>query len=269
MKNLEQQSGLPISLKSNFKLAFRDSSLSAKPEVRHAVDMKEVILDYDPSMAKKELYYMYRNLAQKNDQDKIKNYQLRFDITVMLPTKLGRELNKTKGHYHPNVDKSYLTYPELYQVIFGQAYFLIQRPNNDNSSIIEKCFLIKAQAGDKVVIPPNYGHVTINPGPGPLVMSNWVSDQFDSQYDDYLDHQGCAYYIFKSDKNEFEFEMNQHYSSLPDLNFLRPIDLKQFNLRENEPSYGDIDEQLTNLDFLNNPDKYSLKISKLFKDGKN
>ena len=37
--------------------------------------------------------------------------------------------------------------------------------------------------GDKVVVPPNYGHITINPFDKTLVMSNWVCSDFPSIYE--------------------------------------------------------------------------------------
>ena len=54
--------------------------------------------------------------------------------------------------------------------------------------------LIKAKEGDKVLIPPNYGHVTINPSSEPLIMANLVSSTFKSIYDAYRLKRGAAFY---------------------------------------------------------------------------
>jgi oxalate decarboxylase/phosphoglucose isomerase-like protein (cupin superfamily) len=53
------------------------------------------------------------------------------------------------------------TYRELYEVLKGDAHYLLQRAQNKER--VDEAILVKATRGDKVLIPPNYGHVTINP----------------------------------------------------------------------------------------------------------
>ncbi len=53
------------------------------------------------------------------------------------------------------------TYSELYEVLERDAHYLLQRAQNGER--VDEVILVKATRGDKVIIPPNYGHVTINP----------------------------------------------------------------------------------------------------------
>jgi hypothetical protein len=46
-------------------------------------------------------------------------------------------------------------------VLEGDAHYLLQRAQNEER--VDEAILVKATRGDKVIIPPNYGHVTINP----------------------------------------------------------------------------------------------------------
>jgi oxalate decarboxylase/phosphoglucose isomerase-like protein (cupin superfamily) len=86
---------------------------------------------------------------------------------------MGLEFVKTYGHYHPRVNpKLRYTYPEIYEVLDGDAHYLLQRALNDES--VDDVTLVKATRGDKVIVPPNYGHVTINPSERTLKMANWV-----------------------------------------------------------------------------------------------
>ncbi|MEW6592519.1 MAG: glucose-6-phosphate isomerase family protein, partial [Candidatus Hadarchaeota archaeon] len=87
--------------------------LDREADVRLAKDMKEVILDKEWLKKNEdvELYYMYRNLWKWGDERKILQNNLRYDITVIPPRTLGRELVKTAGHYHPECSPG-LTYPE-------------------------------------------------------------------------------------------------------------------------------------------------------------
>ena len=71
----------------------------------------------------------------------------------------------------------------------GIAHFLLQTKKLDDVVLIE------AQQGDIIVIPPGYGHVTINPTPDQtLTMSNLVSTAFTSEYAGYDHMHGAAYY---------------------------------------------------------------------------
>jgi glucose-6-phosphate isomerase len=265
MTDLTKISGLPLKINNQFKLEFGSPELCVEPAVRKASDMKEVILDYKPAISKQELYYMYRNVAFEKDKKRIKQNNLRYDITVMLPISLGREFNKTKGHYHPKIIDQTITYPEVYEVLSGWAWYLIQKPIDGDYSKIEKNFLIKAKIGEKVVIPPGYGHVTINPDlKKPLVMSNWVSSKFESEYSQYLKQRGGSYYFIKSDNSDYELVKNDNYSALPGLKVIFPKDLPEFGLSLDFPAYELVKKNIKLLDFLNNPSKYDLNINSIY-----
>ena len=133
--------------------------------------MKEVLAQKDITKPA-ELYYMYRGLRESKDEFDIRKNKLRYDVTIIRPERLGNELMKTAGHYHPG------DYGELYEVLYGAAWCLLQKKNTKNSRIIEDVILVKAGPGDKIVIPPGYGHILINTGKTHLVVSNWVSSEF-------------------------------------------------------------------------------------------
>jgi len=157
------------------------------------------------------LYRMYRNAIQENHAEIFQKRRIRFDITVMAPLLLGEEPNKTLGHYHPNATDD-LTYPEIYQVLHGQATYLLQKAYG---GIITDFIVVEAEAGDAVLIPPNYGHVTVNSGEEPLVMANLVSDAFSSLYEGYMTKGGAAYYLLKGGR----IIPNPKYCRLPEPRF--------------------------------------------------
>ncbi len=164
------------------------------PDVRRLFEMKEVIFDKD-WLARAEdydLYYMYRDLyLSRADKDRLLMQGLRYDITIIPPGMLGCEYIKTAGHYHPNVPEGRVTYPELYEVLEGEALYLLQ--NLDHSDVV----VVYATAGDKVLVPPGYGHVTINRSNKTLKMSNFVDRNFSSLYEPYRERAGAAYFFTK------------------------------------------------------------------------
>src|SRR5512137_2950897 len=171
------------------------------PDVRRLIDMKEVILDQNWLAGAEdfELYYMYRDLSlSRADKEKLLQNDLRYDITIIPPNMLGREYIKTAGHYHPNVAGSIVTYPELYEVLEGEALYLLQ--NLDLSDVVA----VYASATDKVLVPPGYGHITINRSNKTLKMANYVARNFSSLYNPIRERAGGAYFFTKDGwiKNE-------------------------------------------------------------------
>ena len=168
-----------------------------KPEIRHLYDIKSVL--YDKKWLKTapnlELYYIYRGLKKKND--------LRYDITIIPPKMLGKEFIKTKGHYHVG------DFGELYNVLSGRGIFLAQKEENGK---IQDIFYIRAQKGEFVLIPPKYGHTTINESNSILKMANWISKNCQSDYKRIERKKGFGYYYTKSG-----WLKNKRYKKIPKL----------------------------------------------------
>ncbi len=159
-----------------------------KHKTRKLSEMKEVMKgDVDLELTgEQEMYYMYREVTGKNN--------IRYDITIIPARIIEKEYNKTYGHYHP-IAEGDLTYPEMYQVLLGNAVFILQKQNRNGSVDVK---IISATTGDIVLIPPRYGHVTINPSnKESLVLANLVSSAFDSNYQEYKKNRGAAYYYLE------------------------------------------------------------------------
>jgi len=220
-----------------------------KPQVRMLFDMKEVI--YDREWLKEaenlELYYMYRDLSlSKNNALAIKEHGLRYDITVIPPRMLGKEYVKTAGHYHPKVPNTDITYPEVYEVLKGEAIYLMQKLEDNK---ITDVMLVKAEEGDKVIIPPGYGHITINPSNKVLKMANWVA-RFESIYSPMKEKGGGAYFILKKG-----IVKNVRYSEVPEIRWVKPSNLSRIGLHKNREMYALV-KDLKKLEFLTHPHEH-------------
>ncbi|NLH22172.1 MAG: glucose-6-phosphate isomerase, partial [Methanothrix sp.] len=162
------------------------------PDIRHLFDMTDVIFD-QPWLAGAEdfdLYFMFRDLyLSRADKEKLLAQGLRYDITIIPPAMLGKEYIKTAGHYHPLVPGGAVTYPELYEVLEGEALYLLQSEDHSDVAVVH------ASAGDKVLVPPGYGHVTINRSNKTLKMANFVARDFSSLYEPYRAKGGGAYFF--------------------------------------------------------------------------
>ncbi len=215
-----------------------------KADIRKASDLKPVLAF--PEMLKEDFdaYYMFRDVFKsESDRRKILKAKLRYDYTVIPPAEIGGEWIKTYGHYHPEVAEG-ITYPEVYQVIEGEAIYLLQKKEGE---IVTECIAVKAKEGEIVVIPPNYGHVTINPSKSRLMMANWVCREFSSIYEPYTKMRGACYYYIND-----KWIKNENYSEVPEIAFGKPVNV----LEVDGEMYVLVDE-LEKLKFLVEPHKHS------------
>lgn len=217
-----------------------------KPDVRTLEQMKDVLLFDDIAgimPPETPMYYMYRGVCRKADEKAFAKSPIRFDVTVIPFVEIGREHNKTLGHYHAEAKKG-LTFPEIYQVLDGEAHYLLQK-RASGSDEVEKVYWIHAAKGDKVVIPPNYGHVSVNPADGPLVMANLVEKNFKSDYAPFKKKRGAAYY-----DTESGLVPNEEYDELPEA---IQMGANEFNTKLNAKLAADLSPAGLYALFLKNP----------------
>lgn len=243
------------------KLLFDDRLV--EPNVRWLEDLRDVA--YDTSWMNTappvEAYFMYRDLYLTPEHGNVLiAHDLRYDITVIPPLKMGREYVKTLGHYHPPVvaDARY-TYPELYEVLEGDAHYLLQRPRREHIECVDDVVVLQARQGDKVLVPPNYGHVTINPSEKTLKMANLVCRSFTSIYEPYKLLHGAVYY----ESVDGKFLQNRLYAETPDIKLRRPVEVPEIGLTKEHAIY-DLIEHPGQLEFLVAPQKYASFFNGLF-----
>lgn len=230
-------------------------------DIRKLYDLKDVIYDvkWFKSQQNFELYYMYRDLYKnESDHKTIKQNNLRYDITIIPPKMLGCEFIKTSGHYHPIIDKSPLSYTEVYQVLEGKAIYLLQKLKPDNESI-EDFIVIRAEKGDNVIVPPNYGHTTINESKEILKMANWVCSDFSSEYGLIKKMKGMAYFLTTKG-----FIKNLEYKSVPKIRELKPANFSEYGFEKGIDMYNLI-KTPEKLKFLKTPADFADLFAKIIK----
>jgi len=255
--SLEKISGLPLAYEEmDKKLIFPEEIEEIIPSIRRLEDMKDVLLDRNVAHPK-ELYYMYRDIHRKKDEELIRGMGLRYDITIIAEGFVGREFIKTAGHYHPSVQSSSLTYPEVYEVIKGRALYLFQKvyPLDSPSPAVEDIILFEAYPGDKIIVPPNYGHITINLGNEDLVMSNWMADGLPSDYHPIKKAGGGAFFVVKDD-NDFMLIPNENYKHIQPPRTLHPRGFPPFGILKERPLYLSFLEHPESFKFLSHPQDF-------------
>jgi glucose-6-phosphate isomerase len=221
-----------------------------EPDIRRLYDMPDVVYDKSwlAGAENIDLYYMYRDLyLSRSDRDRLLEQGLRYDITIIPPRMLGSEYVKTAGHYHPLVPGGSVTYPEIYEVLEGEALYLLQK--QDLSDVVA----VNASSGDKVLIPPDYGHVTINRSNKTLKMANFVARDFSSIYEPYREKGGGAYFFTKDG-----WVKNDRYRDAAELRRIDAPDsakLRSLGMSRSKEMYPLLRGK-GSLDYLVHPDKH-------------
>ena len=169
--------------------------------------MREVLADqnFAKNSEDMDLYFMYRGVEKKGE--------LRYDITVIPAKMLGDEFVKTKGHYHLE------NWQEVYTVLEGTAIYLMQKKNPNDETEIEDVYFVKTKKGETIIIPPKYGHITINPSKTEeLKMANWVSENCKVDYSPFEKLQGACYYF-----TETGWVKNKNYKNIPEIREEQPL----------------------------------------------
>ncbi|KKS44036.1 MAG: Glucose-6-phosphate isomerase [Candidatus Azambacteria bacterium GW2011_GWA2_42_9] len=248
--DLQKMSDLPIFFdEKKMDLEFRGDFQFIKKSERSLEEMRPYLSPYgkcpegtkNPNAAKgpDPVYRVWRRAHLKQDDKKIKAVGLRYDLTLIPPGKIGDEFVKTAGHYH-------LPYPEAYEVLLGQAYFLIQ----SESAV----FLVEAGPGEKFIIPPGFGHNTINVFNEPLLMANWISEKAEYDYEPYKNLHGASYYFLKNN-DLIDIIKNPNYDSFPEIKKIRTREYSEFGIFKNLPLYSLVNT-LDKLKFLNHPEEF-------------
>ena len=214
------------------------------PQVRTIRDLRGVLAN-EYCEESGPAYFMYRDLVRsESDRPWLADQRLRYDITVIPPAIICGEFVKTKGHYHPENPAGY-GYPEIYEIIEGRAEYMLQERR------FRDAVMVKAAKGSRVLIPPGYGHVTINTGNEELVMANIVSTAFESCYGEYESRHGAMYYCM----SDGTYRPNPRYPEIPLLRHRETCNFQDFSHLQNACLYDLIGERGA-LDFLNYPEHF-------------
>jgi len=171
------------------------------PSVRTLAEMRSVLAHPENDDGMKPdfpLYFMYREAARFSHIQRAApsvspnaaHSWIRYDITRIVSAEICGERNKTFGHVHPPFQKG-TAWSEVYEVLEGSAHFLLQKVNGLG---VQDAVLLTGKKGDRLMVPPGYGHVTINTGKTDLVLANLVSDLFESDYSMYAQRRGACFY---------------------------------------------------------------------------
>jgi glucose-6-phosphate isomerase, archaeal len=266
MKNIET-SGLPIFIdESSFNLEFRGGLTCAGSGKKQAKQLKGLLYAEDGMNGDDFCYGFYRDILFEKDRALFQKYDFRYDITVIMPGTVQGECKKTSGHYHGYIKGQPYPYPEVYEVLDGKAVYILQKVKNfdhdDEEPVIEDLKAVFVEAGQAIIIPPYYGHCSINVGNGPMVFSNIAVISCPLLYEPIQRKHGLSEYVLKNG-GKTVFVPNTNYQNIPMIHTVFPKENPSLGIKFGKPVYESFINSPEKFNFLLNPAMYESEMAQM------
>jgi oxalate decarboxylase/phosphoglucose isomerase-like protein (cupin superfamily) len=192
--DLTALAGLPLALRDG-RIRYGPDIVIEEDLVRRLADMRDVVADKVGRRGRRIEYHMLNGVRQRNDTH-LADLPLRYELTALAGHAIGWEAAKTLGHVHVCPPGGSTGYPEVVEVLHGEAGFLIQDlADGLKGPRARRAWLVRARPGDQVVLPPDLAHVTIDLGAGPLVFSDVIDRRARGIYSGVAASHGFGWYV--------------------------------------------------------------------------
>lgn len=160
--------------------------------ISRSLDALRPFLENSDASGPRYPYHIYDDIMMRADQEWVKQSGLQFSLTVLSPGVLHREWMKTAGHFHkPKLRMRHL--PEIVEVVRGSGVMILQLMRTPDR--IGEISAVSMQRGDWMVVPPGYGHVSINTSSQPLILAHVRNREITLEYEEMARHRGAGYWL--------------------------------------------------------------------------
>jgi len=253
--NLESQTGLPIRIDTESCDFLIGDGLNTPTFHTRALHELDPVWANDVEGDDKVIYRYTSPLWFLNDEDAWKQAGVGYGIVYFPPGVYGGEYVKSSGQYHAILPGQTMATPEIYTVLVGLGHFMLQRSTPPYEEITD-AVLVEVHAGETFVVPPDYGHLQINPTDGPMVFSYTVMHPLISNYEPYRRFRGAIYYEMADGPDRFVF--NPRYPRRLPLRVVHAARLRQLSVLglEGRLDYAGVRRSLPKLGFLTRPQEF-------------
>jgi glucose-6-phosphate isomerase, archaeal len=253
--DLSTVSGLALSIDAQGRLQVGSEVVVDEYRTRVFDELTPVYLDPQACRGQQVAYEMFNGVYARKDSPRLARLPVRYELTLFPALKIGPEYVKTLGHIHLPESRSGIDHPEICEVVLGRAHFFFMKLDPDRASAAE-AFFIEVSAGQKIIIPPGYDHLTINPGPGPMLFSDVVALGVQGNYERIKAAGGAAYLEIERNGSA-AFIPNPRHTSHPPLRQVGVMEFPEYHLTAEQSLYSAfVDTQAQDWEFLWRPELF-------------
>ena len=250
IKNLQEACGLPVAFNVNTCELILGKELNTPSYCTRMLHDLDAVWANPVEDEDRVIYRYTSGLHLNGDASAWAAAKVAYGIVIFTPGVFGGEYVKSSGQYHPPLPPSNMATPEIYTVLSGVGHFMLQKARPPYHRI-KDFVLVEVQVGETFVVPPDYGHLQINPSTEPLVFSYAVMDGMKGQYDAFKARRGAAYYEMANGEDRYVF--NPRYGAQVPLRVVRAADIRQLPELDERATYQAIRDHLPELRFLTDP----------------
>ena len=185
------------------------------------------------------VYTVYRNVQSFGTlSEEVERHGLCYTLLAMRGGTLltTPEYGRTRGHTNSVAPGTHIPYPEIHEVLTGDAWLYLQQGATNSPA---DTVVMPLHSGDKAVVAPGWASVLVNIGEKPLIVGTWRMADCQTEHDALVALGGMAHYILRSDTGKPFCEANEHYKTVPVPRHVVPREFPDFGLTTGEPLLTD------------------------------
>lgn len=196
------------------------------------------------------VYSIAMDVGKQIHAAELKNRMLLFGVVTYASGKLGSEPIRSQGHVHKVSKHSEWSPPEVYEIWSGSAYIYMQEFAKDDPG---RCFAVRAEPGDVVVVPPYWAHATISADPiTALTFGAWCDREYGFEYADIRSRQGLAWYPVIQEDGTMNWHRNDRYLT-GELKIQSPRVYSELGIQRGIPIYRQFEDDPERFQWVSKP----------------
>ncbi|MBR5049096.1 MAG: glucose-6-phosphate isomerase [Erysipelotrichaceae bacterium] len=235
--------------------SYGDRAFGPQPEIRKLDAIRKSLMD-PQCRGPEDVYAIVMDIGNREDYEKITERNLLFAAVSYARGRLGNEPVRSQGHIHSYSPSCGSSTGELYEIWHGRAGIYMQERASDDPG---RCYLVIAEEGDVVLVPPYWAHATINLDfHRNMTFGAWCVRDYGYDYDEVRAHHGVAYFPVIGKNDNIEMIPNPNYNA-PECIIKRPRIYREFNMEPGVPIYKQFQQDPDRILFISRPSDYQDK----------
>lgn len=230
MIDLAGISGLDLRLDPDrLRLDFGPDVAHPDPELRTLAQVLPMLEDQHAA-GPNHLYTIYMDIYRREDRQALLDQGLLYGSVIYNHGTIGRERLRSQSHIHSEKPGTGLRYSEVYEFWTGRGHVFLQK---ESAPLVTRAYLVRVQAGDRLVIPFGWAHLVVTEGDDVLSFGAWCARANRLAYAQLQALGGPCYYFL----DDGTLEANPRYSRVPPIIHLDARDLPCLGIPPDRPIY--------------------------------
>lgn len=247
MIDLLPASGLDLQLDpAHLTLQFGPGIAHPAAEIR-TLDQVLPMLEDTGSRGPEHLYTIYMDVCRGEDYLELCRQGLLYGTVIYNHGTVGRERLRSQSHIHSEKPGTGLRYSEVYEFWTGRGYVFLQK---ESAPVVTRAYLVRVQAGDKLVIPFGWAHLVVTDGEEVLSFGAWCARANTLEYAQLRALGGPCYYFL----GDGTLQPNPRYSRVPEVTRVAARDLPSLGIPPDRPIYASWQEDPALYRFMAEPE---------------